>query len=208
MSKIIGFQIEIAKITLTVIALLVPGRYYIWSMENPWKRLKGKEIYDNPWITVIEDQVLHPGGGNGIYGKVNFKNMALGIIPLDNDLNTWLVGQWRYPLNEYSWEIPMGGGPLGIDPLVSAKRELKEETGLTANQWELLLKIHTSNSVTNEVGYAYVARGLQEGETEFEDSEDLQIRKVPFKEAFDMCVEGKITDSLSLAAIFKLNYIM
>ncbi|MEM9328341.1 MAG: NUDIX hydrolase [Bacteroidota bacterium] len=173
--------------------------------ENNWKRLATRQIYDNPWITVTEDDVINPRGGNGIYGKVHFKGFAIAIIPLDEEDNTWIVGQWRYTLNEYSWEVPMGGGPLDIDRLASAKRELKEETGLIATDWDCFLKMHTSNSVTDEVGYAYTARGLTQGATEFDDSEDLQIRKLPFREAYSMCLRGEITDSLSLAAILKLG---
>lgn len=157
---------------------------------------------------MVEDEVLNPKGGQGIYGTVQFKNLAIGIIPLDENQNTWLVGQYRYPLDEYSWEIPMGGGPLNIDPLESAKRELKEETGLSAKSWKKFIKIHTSNSVTNEVGYGYLATDLTEGETEFEDSEDLVIKKIPFQEAYEMCLDGAITDSLSLAAILKAKTIL
>ena len=177
-------------------------------MKNPWTKLSSKTLYDNPWITVVEDEVLNPKGGQGIYGTVQFKNLAIGIIPLDENQNTWLVGQYRYPLDEYSWEIPMGGGPLNIDPLESAKRELKEETGLSAKSWKKFIKIHTSNSVTNEVGYGYLATDLTEGETEFEDSEDLVIKKIPFEEAYEMCLDGAITDSLSLAAILKAKTIL
>ncbi len=172
---------------------------------NPWNKVSGRQIYDNPWIRLDEDQVINPGGGNSIYGKVHFKNHAIGIIPLDEHQHTWLVGQWRYSLNEYSWEIPMGGGPIGIDLLESAQRELKEETGLTAKNWELLLRMHTSNSVTDEVGYAFVARELTQGETEFEETEDLEIRKLPFRDAVEMVLEGEITDSLSMVAILKLD---
>lgn len=173
--------------------------------ENLWKKLTSKRIYDNPWITVEEDQVINPVGGESMYGKVHFKNLAIGIVPLDDQMNTWLVGQWRYPLNEYSWEIPMGGGLRGVDTLVSAKRELKEETGIEAAEWELFLKIHTSNSVTDEEGYCYVARNLTFGETSFDETEDLQIRKLPLSEAIDMCMQGEITDSLSLACLLKLD---
>ncbi len=173
-------------------------------MENPWETHASKEIYSNPWITLTEHDVRNPGGGKGIYGKVHFKNLALGIIPLDDEMNTWLVGQYRYTLDEYSWEIPMGGGPIGIDKLVSAKRELKEETGLEAAKWTEILKIHTSNSVTDEVGYAYLAEDLKEGDTAFEETEELEIRKLPFKTVVSMCEKGEITDSLSVASIYKL----
>ncbi|XOV93162.1 MAG: NUDIX domain-containing protein [Bacteroidota bacterium] len=171
---------------------------------NTWKKISGKKIYENPWITLDEDQVINPGGGNSVYGKVHFKNYAIGVIPLDEANNTWIVGQWRYSLNEYSWEIPMGGGPLEIDLLESAKRELKEETGLTAESWELFMKLHTSNSVTDEVGFAYVAKELTQGETEFEETEDLLIKKLPFTQVVDMVMTGEITDGLSMVAILKL----
>ena len=173
-------------------------------MENPWKTHSSKEIYTNPWITLTEHDVTNPGGGESIYGKIHFKNVALGIIPFDEYQNTWLVGQYRYTLDEYSWEIPMGGGPIGIDKLVSAQRELQEETGLTANKWTEILKIHTSNSVTDEVGLAYLAEELTEGPTSFEETEQLEIKKLPFSDAVKMCEEGKITDSLSVAAIYRL----
>lgn len=173
--------------------------------KNPWKLQSSKRIYDNPWITLEEDKVINPGGGISHYGKVLFKNYAVGIIPLDKDQNTWLVGQWRYTLKEYSWEIPMGGGPKDEEILDSAKRELKEETGLSAKKWEQFLKMHTSNSVTDEVGFAYLAQDLTEGETEFEETEDLKVWKLPFAEAHQMVLDGKITDGLSMIAILKLG---
>src|SRR5579871_191774 len=103
--------------------------------KNPWQIISEKNIYDNPWINITEFDVINPGGGNGIYGKVHFKNLAIGILPLDENMNTYLVGQYRFPLDQYSWEIPEGGGMIGIDPLISAQRELIEETGLVATQW-------------------------------------------------------------------------
>lgn len=175
------------------------------AMPNPWKTLSTKKIYDNPWISLNEDQIINPSGGEGIYGTVHFKNLAIGILPLDEEMNTWLVGQWRYPLNEYSWEIPMGGGQLHIDPIDSAKRELKEETGITAKKWEEIIKIHLSNCVSDEVGYGFLATDLAFGETNFDETEDLEIRKLPFSEALQMCLDGKITDSLSVATILKAD---
>jgi len=175
---------------------------------NSWKTTGSKIIYENPWIHVKEDQVINPKGGNGIYGTVHFKNLALGIVPIDEYQNTWLVGQWRYPLQEYSWEIPMGGGAMEVDKLISAQRELKEETGLTASKWSEILKIHTSNSVTDETGFVFLAENLTQGPTEFEDTEDLKVLKLPFSEALMMCMDGRITDSLSLAGILKLAMIL
>lgn len=172
---------------------------------NPWTNVSSSEKYDNPWINVTEYQVLNPAGKPGIYGKVHFKNKAIGIIALDQEDNTWLVGQWRYPLNEWSWEIPEGGGPMNTDVLASAKRELKEETGLTADKWTMIQRIHLSNSVSDEEGFIYLAEELTEGQTELEDSEaGMRLWKLPFKETLQMVEEGKITDSLSVAGILKV----
>jgi 8-oxo-dGTP pyrophosphatase MutT (NUDIX family) len=172
---------------------------------NPWKKISEKEIYENPWIHVAEHQVINPSGRNGIYGKVSFKNMAIGIVPLDRDGFTWLVGQYRYTLDEYTWEIPTGGGPMNQDILESAKRELKEETGLKAEKWTNILRIHTSNSVTDEEGFVFLAEELTKGEPQFDETEELEIRRIPFREALDMVMRNEITDSLSLAGILKVG---
>jgi 8-oxo-dGTP pyrophosphatase MutT (NUDIX family) len=173
--------------------------------KNPWKTLKSKQIYENDWIVLTEHQVINPNGNKGIYGKISFKNTAIGIIPLDENKDTWLVGQYRYTLNEYSWEIPMGGGALSIDPLVSAKRELLEETGLIANNWTRILKIHTSNSVTDEEGIVFLAEDLLQSTPEFDDTEKIDIIKLPFQKAYEMVLDNKITDSISIAGILKLG---
>lgn len=170
---------------------------------NPWKLQATKKIYDNPWLSLDEDDVINPGGGLSHYGKIHFKNIAIGIIPLDEDNNTWLVGQYRYVPDCYSWEIPMGGGPLDIDPVESARRELKEETGLMANDWQELMQLHISNSVTDERGIVYIARDLTEGEPEFGETEDLKIIKLPLKEAVQRVLDGEITDSVSVAGLLK-----
>jgi 8-oxo-dGTP pyrophosphatase MutT (NUDIX family) len=174
------------------------------EVKNPWTTLATKPVYKNPWISVREDQVINPKGGNGIYGVVSFKNKAIGIIPLDEENNTYLIGQYRYSLNEYSWEIPMGGGPVDQDILESAKRELKEETGFTAEKWTKVCRLHTSNSVTDEEGFVFLAQELTAGETEFEETEDLQIKKLPFPEAVEMVMRDEITDAISVAGILKV----
>ncbi len=175
------------------------------SDTNPWKKISEKTVYDNAWIRLEEHQVINPGGGNSIYGKVCFKNKAIGIIALDDEMNTWLVGQWRYTLNAWSWEIPEGGGSIEQDTLESAKRELKEETGITANRWDLIMCFHTSNSVTDEVGYIFLAEDLEYGDAKLEETEaDLVVKKLPFKEALQMVMNGEITDSMSVAGILKV----
>jgi 8-oxo-dGTP pyrophosphatase MutT (NUDIX family) len=172
------------------------------AMINRWKTLSAEEKYTNRWINVTEYQVINPAGGTGIYGKVHFKNKAVGVIPIDSEGNTWLVGQWRYPLNEWSWEIPEGGSPLNTDVLTSAKRELKEETGITASRWTEIVRTHLSNSVSDEEGFIFLAEDLSFGDREAEETEaDMEIRKLPFAEALNMVMQGKITDSLSVMGI-------
>jgi len=175
---------------------------------NPWKTTSEKIVYDNLWINLIEFNVINPGGGKGIYGKVHFKNIAVGVIVLDEELNTYLVGQYRFTLNAYSWEIPEGGGPINTDPLESARRELMEETGLVAAHWEPLFTMHLSNSVSDEKGIVYLARGLRQEKPEPEETEQLVVKKIPFAEAVEMVDKGQITDSMSMAAIYKVQLLL
>lgn len=174
-------------------------------MMNSWQTLSSEEKYDNRWINVTEYQVINPAGGKGIYGKVHFKNKGIGIVAFDNDENTWLVGQWRYTLDEWCWEIPEGGGALNTDPIESAKRELKEETGLVAERWTMIQRAYLSNSVSDEEGFLFLAEDLTQQESELEDTEaDLKVWKLPFKDALQMVLTGKITDSLSVMGILKV----
>lgn len=173
---------------------------------GPWQRKSRAQVYENPWINLTHEEVITPAGSDGIYGKVHFKNRAIGIIPLDENHNTVLVGQYRYALDEYSWEIPMGGGPLHEDPLQCAQRELKEETGLYGGDWQQLFKLHTSNSVTDEEGYVFLARDLMQGEQALEDTEkDLVLKHLPFSEAISLLEQGGITDVISIAGLLAVE---
>lgn len=177
-------------------------------MINPWRIISAKPIYDNKWISVTEYDVINPNGGKGIYGKVHFKNAAIGILPLDDELNTYLVGQFRFALDQYSWEIPEGGGPLEQDILQSAKRELLEETGLEAAEWTKLMEFHLSNSVSDELGHIFLARNLTQRQAQPEETEDLAVKKIPFEEAYRMVENGTITDSMAVAAILKVKIML
>jgi ADP-ribose pyrophosphatase len=168
--------------------------------KNPWKTLSSKMVYDNPWIAVREDAVIHPDGARGIYGVVHYKNVAVGVLAFEGD-DIYLVGQYRYPLGRYSWEIPEGGCPEGEDPLDAARRELEEETGLRAADWRRLGEAHLSNSVSDELAVWYSASVLSQGERRPEGSEELSVRRVPFREAVRMVLAGEITDSVSVIAI-------
>lgn len=169
-----------------------------------WKIKESDLKYENRWIRVTEHKVINPSGNLGIYGEVHFKNWAIGIIPMDKQGNIFLVKQFRFVLNHDSLEIPEGGGDLNVDPLISAKRELKEETGLEAEEWTKLLELHLSNSITDEKSIVYLAKGLQQGEMELEETEDIVVSKVSLKEAYRLVTENIITDVISVAAIQKL----
>jgi len=176
-------------------------------MKLKWERLSRKSVYENDWMRVLEDDVINPGGGHNAYGHVHFKNRAVGIIAIDDEDYVWLVGQERYTLGEYSWELPMGGAPLNEDPLEAARRELKEETGLTAAHWSELMKLHTSNSITDEVGCVFIATDLTEGAPEFEETEDLTIRRMLLHQAIRMVIDGEITDAISVAALLRMHWL-
>jgi len=166
-----------------------------------WKRLSRRTVYETPWMRIVEDDVINPSGGRNTYGNVQFLNRAVAIVALDEDGNTWLVGQNRYTLGEWSWELPMGGAPLDEDPGVGAARELAEETGLTASRWTQIMRLHTSNSITDEVAIVFLAQDLETGEPDFGETEDIEIRKLPFTDAVQMVDRGEITDGVSVAAI-------
>jgi len=174
------------------------------SKKQDWITLSSKTVYENNWIRVNHEDVITPSGTEGIYGVVHFKGHAVGIIPIDNEGNTWLVKQTRYTLKQPSWEIPEGGSPEGEDILETAKRELEEECGLKANHWEKLIEIHTSNSVTDEAGTVFIAKTLTAGHQQLEHTEDIELRKLPLKDAIQMVMEGEITDSLSVAGLLRL----
>ena len=177
-------------------------------MENPWKTLSIKKVHDSPWICVEDHDVINPAGKKGKYSKVHFKNYAIGIIPLDEELNTWLIGQHRYPINQYTWEIPEGGGSLKETPLASAKRELLEEAGIKAKKWTKVLEMHLSNSATDEFAVIYVAQDLSFHEPEPDEDEALAIKKIPFEEVYQQVFDGKLTDSLTVAGVLKTKLLL
>lgn len=175
---------------------------------NPWKTESSELKYENKWISLTEHKVLNPAGNPGIYGVVHFKNTAVGVIPVDADGNTWLVGQYRYPLGKYSWEIPEGGCPAGESTLECAARELEEETGLRAQNFTPILEMHLSNSVSDELAIIYLATGLSEHRPQPEETELLEIKKLTFDEAFKLLEEGEITDSMSVAGLLKVKWMI
>ena len=176
--------------------------------DNPWKINSTKEHYDNPWVNVVEHQVTNPVGKPGIYSVVHFKNLAICVLPLDEEYNTWVVGQFRLPVDQYSWEIPEGGGPLDIEPLESAKRELLEECGIVAKQWTEIATCHLSNSGTDERAIIYVAKELNFHSSSPEETEVLQVKKIPFEKLFQMVMNNEIMDAPTIIAVLKAKWLM
>lgn len=173
------------------------------SKNTGWHTRSSETVYDNPWIRVVHNDVITPAGTDGIYGVVHFKNTAIGVLPLDEANHTWLVRQSRYSLGVATWEIPEGGCPVGEAPLAAAQRELEEETGWQAGQWQELLTLHLSNSVTDEKAIVFIARDLVAGKQALEPTEDIEVKRVPFVEALSMVLSGEITDAISVAAILR-----
>ncbi len=170
---------------------------------NPWRTESTRLVYENPWIRVREDQVITPAGTAGIYGVVEAR-VATGVVAIDDAGAVQLVGQFRYPTNEYSWEIVEGGAEEGEDPEIAVRRELREEAGLEAMTWEQLGgPIHLSNCFSAEVAYLYVAQGLREVERAPDETEQLQLRRVPFREALAMVDRGDIKDALTIIALLR-----
>ena len=175
---------------------------------RPWIRGPGREVYDNPWIRVTEYAATAPTGKPATYGLVSYKNLAIAVLPLFDDGATVLVGQNRLPLMDYTWEIPEGGGPLAADPLESARRELAEETGLEAAEWREMLRAQLSNSVSDERAIGYLATGLSPARDlhAADETEALEVVRVPFREAFDAAMAGHLEDVLTVAMLLKAHH--
>lgn len=173
-----------------------------------WKIKVKKAVYDNPWISLNHYEVLDPSGEDGIYGVVGFKNEALAIVPIDVELHTYLVGQYRFPVDSYSWEVPEGGGALKKSNKLEALRELKEETGLIASDLYPFLEMQLSNSVTDEISKSFVAFDLETGDPQPDSSEKITLLRVPLSDAFSMVEKNLIKDGLSVASLMRLELIL
>lgn len=173
-------------------------------IRNPWKKLGSRPLYATPWFSVRCDDVIRPDGQRGTYSVVHAERIAVGVVPLWDDGTVTLVGQWRYPLGEYSWELPEGGGDLDRSPLEAARMELREEAGIEARSWAYLGRCHTSNCWTDEVGHLFLARDLVQGAPEPGGDEELATRRVAITEAIAMAADGRITDAISVMGLFRL----
>ncbi len=176
-------------------------KYSDMGTQNPWKTISSRKVYSNPWMSVREDQVIRPDGQNGIYGVIDTRT-ATGVVALTPEHEVYLVGQYRYPTDVYSWEIVQGGVDEDEDPLTACKRELQEEAGLIAETWTPIGgEIHLSNCISSEKGYLFVAEGLSETEASPDGTEVLQLKKLPLREAVRMAVSGEIVDAVSIIGL-------
>jgi len=174
------------------------------AVVGPWRRLSRRVAYDNPWLQLLHDEVVRPDGSRGIYGVVHFRTQAVGVVAVGDDGRLLLVGQHRYTLDEYSWEIPEGGVDEGESPLEGARRELREETGHVAAGWRQLCRITVSNSVTDERGVIFLATGLRRaGEAEPEESEDLALAWVSLADVLARIDAGEIHDVITIAGVLR-----
>jgi 8-oxo-dGTP pyrophosphatase MutT (NUDIX family) len=168
-----------------------------------WRALDQREVYQNPWIRVREYHAEAPTGARTVYGVVGFRNLAIGVLPILPDGRIVLVGQHRFPLGDYSWEIPEGGAPVGSDPLEGARRELREETGLEAAEWTEVLRFQLSNSVTDERGYGFIATGLSQEAASPDPTEALAMARIPFRDALEQALAGRVQDLITVAMLFR-----
>ncbi|KAF0179740.1 MAG: NUDIX hydrolase [Hyphomonadaceae bacterium] len=173
---------------------------------NPWRFLSAKTAFDNPWLRLVEQEVIDPAGQQRIYGIVRFKKLAVGVLPVTDEGQVHLVGQWRVPLSRYSWEMPEGGCEAGEDPLDCARRELEEEAGVRALRLEPIVKMDLSNSVTDEQAICYLATGLFPGVHAPEPVEVLRNRLVPFREVLADVAAGRIMDAMTVAAVLRAHH--
>ncbi len=170
---------------------------------KPWRALEERPVYDNPWINLREFQAEAPTGAQTVYGVAHFKNIAVGVLPIHNDGTIVLVGQHRFPMKDYSWEIPEGGVPVAADPLEGARRELVEEAGLEAANWQEVLRFQLSNSVTDERGVGYIATGLSPVPAAPDATEELALARVHFLDALEQALCGRILDMITVAILLR-----
>jgi 8-oxo-dGTP pyrophosphatase MutT (NUDIX family) len=174
---------------------------------RPWTCLSKTLIYDNPWISLSDCQTVAPTGQPSPYGLIHFKNRAIGVLPLFDNGDTVLVGQHRFPVGDYSWELPEGGGPLDEDPLATAQRELREEAGLLAEHWRPLMQFQLSNSVSDEIGHGFLALGLSAAPAEPDETEVLTVKRLPFRQALELALDGALQDMITQALLLRAYHL-
>lgn len=173
---------------------------------NPWTVRAVTQPFANDWFRIDSHAVVHPGGAEGVYSVIRARRLAVGVLPIEADGSVHLVGQWRFPLARYSWEMPEGGADPGEDARACAARELAEETGMTAAALTPILEMDMSNSLSDERAVIFLALGLTPGEARPEATEVLKRRRAPFLDALALAADGRIRDSMTVAALFRAHH--
>jgi ADP-ribose pyrophosphatase len=173
---------------------------------DPWTVKSVARDFENDWLAVDVHQVVHPGGREGTYGVVRVRRLAIGVLPVEPDGRVYMVGQWRFPLKRYSWEMPEGGAEPGEDAQACARRELLEETGFTAGKLERILALDLSNSLTDERAILFLATDLTPGDARPEDTEVLKRRSAHFLDVLNRAADGRIRDAMTVAAVLRAHH--
>lgn len=176
------------------------------SHGDGWRVKTVERVHDNPWFAVDAYQAIAPTRADARYFMQVYKNVAVGVLPLHEDGTVTLVGQWRFCFGAYSWELPEGGAPLDEDPLDGAKRELREEAGLEAAEWRLVLRMDLSNASSDEIALGFLATGFTAATTAPDPTEQLSVARIPFREALRAAVAGEITDAITVAMLLRLHH--
>ena len=173
---------------------------------RPWRAGPPEPVTQNPWFAVESYDAVAPTGAPARYHVHRCRNLATGAVPLHADGTVTLVGQWRFPLGRYGWELPEGGAPHGEAPLEGCKRELREEAGLEAADWREILVLELSNASSDEVAHVYLATGLTPCPAAPEPTEELALARVPFAEALHAAVTGRVQDAITVAALLRVHH--
>jgi 8-oxo-dGTP pyrophosphatase MutT (NUDIX family) len=179
----------------------------VWEEDtDPWTTKSVSQPFQNDWFKIDSYAVIHPGGADGVYSVIRPRRLAVGVLPIEADGRVHLVGQWRFALGRYSWEMPEGGADPGEPALMCAVRELAEETGLRAGELHVILEMDLSNSLSDERAIMFLATDLTPGEANPEPTEVLKRRTAHFTELLDRVVGGHIRDSMTVAAVLRAHH--
>lgn len=177
------------------------------SETDPFQIQASHIAYQNPWITVEHQDVLRPDGKPGVYGIVRFANRAVGVLPIDDAGYVCMVGQYRRPVEAWSWEMPEGGVPYDEDLETGARRELVEEAGIQASTLIKVLDMDLSNSVSDETAICFIAYGLSGGELAPEGTEVLSLQQLHFTQLLAEVEAGRIRDALTVATVYRAYHL-
>jgi len=173
---------------------------------SPWRNDSEETLFENPWLRLTRHDATAPTGLAADYVVMRPKNVATGVLPIHDDGTVTLVGQQRFALANYSWEMPEGGAPMGEDPFDGVRRELAEEAGLAAEHWRPALTMELSNSVTDEIAMTWLAWGLSPVPVAPDPTEVIAVVRVPFVDLLDEIGRGTVRDAMTVATAYKAHH--